>query len=141
MGGWNIFYGLINFAILAVGLYFVGRKIVFNGIRAHQDKVSGALRQSAASHENAKTLLDGIEGENARGAEEREGILAAARQSAGDIRRAAEASDRKDAERIAQEAHKDFRRLVHQQRLQMNAEAAEEITSAAARQRSYAGSR
>ena len=28
MGGWNIIYGLINFAILAVGLFLIGKKIV-----------------------------------------------------------------------------------------------------------------
>ena len=29
MGGWNIFYGLLNFAVLAAILYFAGRKMVF----------------------------------------------------------------------------------------------------------------
>ena len=31
MSGWNIIYGLINFAILAVGLYLIGRKLVTLG--------------------------------------------------------------------------------------------------------------
>ena len=60
MGGWNIYYGLLNFAILAGALVFIGRKIVVKAIKAHQDKVQSDLKQSAESLENAKKLLDGI---------------------------------------------------------------------------------
>ena len=83
MHGWNILYGLINFAILAGGLYFIGRKIVANAIRAHRDKVSGDLEKSAASHENAKVLLDGIEGESAEGAQQVQEILRQAKAGPG----------------------------------------------------------
>ena len=82
MGGWNIFYGLLNFAILAGALFFIGRKIVVKAIKAHQDKVQSDLKQSAESLENAKKLLDGIGQENAKAAEEREEILASARRAA-----------------------------------------------------------
>ena len=54
MGGWNIYYGLLNFAILAGALVFIGRKIVVKVIKAHQDKVQSDLKQSAESLENAK---------------------------------------------------------------------------------------
>ena len=134
MGGWNIIYALINFAILGGGLYFVGRKLVAKGIEAHREQVSGDLRQSAESRENAKQLLEGIEGENARGAAEREEILRQARQSADDIRRVSGENSKRDAEQVALEAHKDLRRLTHRQRLLVNQKAAEEITAAAAEQ-------
>ncbi len=134
MHGWNIIYALINFLILAVGLYFIGRKIVLNAIRAHADKVSGDLEQSAASRENAKKLLDGLEGESAKGEIEREGILRQAKAGAEDILRTGQEKTREELDKIALDAHKDLRRLTHAQRLQVNQKAAEEITAAAAEQ-------
>ena len=134
MHGWNIVYGLINFAILAVGLYLIGRKIVANAIRAHREKVSGDLEKSAASRENAKKLLDGIEGENAKGESERDEILRQARASVEDIHRAAREQEKKEIDKIALDAHKDLRRLAHHQRILVNQKAAGEITAAAAEQ-------
>ena len=127
MHGWNILYGLINFAILAGGLYFIGRKIVVNAIRAHRDKVSGDLEKSAASHENAKVLLDGIEGESAEGAQQVQEILRQAKAGAEEIHRAAAESDREATDLIADEAHKELRRQIHHQRILVNQKAAEEI--------------
>ena len=43
MGGWNIFYGLLNFAILAEVLYFAGRKIVVRMFTSRRDKIAGDL--------------------------------------------------------------------------------------------------
>ena len=134
MHGWNIVYALINFLILAAGLYFIGRKIVVNAIRAHVDKVSGDLEQSAASRENAKILLDSIEGESAKGESERQEILRQAKANAEDILRAGQEKTREELDKIALDAHKDLRRLTHAQRLQVNQKAAEEITAAAAEQ-------
>ncbi len=88
MGGWNIFYALINFAVLAGALYFIGRKLVVKSIRAHREKVSGDLQKSAASLENANKLLDGIGEEKARGESERGEILRQAGASAEEIHRA-----------------------------------------------------
>ncbi|MBQ9686603.1 MAG: hypothetical protein IJV41_08700 [Oscillospiraceae bacterium] len=82
MSGWNILYGLINFAILAGALVFIGRKIVANAVKKHQDQVENDLKQSAVSLENAKKLRESIGQESVRGAEEREEILAAARKTA-----------------------------------------------------------
>ena len=132
MGGWNIFYALINFAVLAGALYFIGRKLVVKSIRAHREKVSGDLQKSAASLENANKLLDGIGEEKARGESERGEILRQAGASAEEIHRASAEADRKSAEAIAAEAGKDLRRQAHQQRLSLNRKAAEEITAAAA---------
>ena len=134
MSGWNIIYGLINFLILAAGLYFVGRKLVIKGIKDHRDRIVGDLERSAAGHENAKQLLDSIEPENASAAAECGQILKQARESAAEISRVSGEGDREAAARIADEAHKDLRRLVHAQRIRTNEKAAEEITAAAAEQ-------
>ena len=103
MHGWNIIYALINFLILAAGLFFIGRKIVVNAIRAHADKVNADLEQSAASRENAKKLLDGLEGESAKGESEREEILRQAQAGAEDILRAGQERRRGRADRAAGE--------------------------------------
>ena len=40
MGGWNIFYGLLNFAVLAAILYFAGRKMVIKMFKGRRDRKS-----------------------------------------------------------------------------------------------------
>ena len=134
MGGWNIYYGLLNFAILAGALYFIGRKIVVKAIKAHQDKVQSDLKQSAESLENAKKLLDGIGQENARAAEEREEILASARRAAEAGSSSAAAEDQRAVDHIAADAKKDLEQEARLLRRRMNEKAAEEITEAAAEQ-------
>ena len=134
MGGWNIYYGLLNFAILAGALVFIGRKIVVKAIKAHQDKVQSDLKQSAESLENAKKLLDGIGQENARAAEEREEILASARRAAEAESNSAAEEDRKTADHIAADARKDLEQEARGLRRRMNEKAAEEITAEAAEQ-------
>ena len=134
MGGWNIYYGLLNFAILAGALVFIGRKIVVKAIKAHQDKVQSDLKQSAESLENAKKLLDGIGQENARAAEEREEILASARRAAEAGSSSAAAEDQRAVDHIAADAKKDLEQEARLLRRRMNEKAAEEITEAAAEQ-------
>ena len=57
MSGWNILYGLINFVILAGGLFLVGRKIVRNMLEKHRDEVQKGLEDSEQAAENAGKLL------------------------------------------------------------------------------------
>ena len=57
MSGWNIFYGLINFAILAGALFLIGRKIVKGMLQQHRDEVAGGLEQSEQAAKNAVELL------------------------------------------------------------------------------------
>ena len=132
MGGWNIFYGLLNFAILAAALYVIGRKIVVNAVKSHQDKVQSDLQQSAESLENAKKLLDGIEQENAKAAKEREEILTVARNAAEAESRSAAEEDRQAADHIAADARKDLEQEARGLRRRLNEKAAEEITAEAA---------
>ena len=53
MSGWNIIYGLINFAILAAALFFIGRGIVKKGYRDHREKVKETLARAEESVKNA----------------------------------------------------------------------------------------
>ena len=46
MGGWNIFYALINFAVLALGLFFVGKKLVVRMYQSHRENIRQGLESS-----------------------------------------------------------------------------------------------
>ena len=46
MGGWNIFYGLLNFAILAAALYFIGWKLVVKMFKSRRDRIADELEQA-----------------------------------------------------------------------------------------------
>ena len=132
MSGWNIFYGLINFAILAGVLFFIGKKLVPKMLKGRQDQIQGDLEKSAAAAENAGKLLGGIEDANAAGERERAEILAAARAAAEAGDRSAAEADRRSALQIAGETEKENQLLRRAARNEMNTKAAAEIVTAAA---------
>ena len=83
MGGWNIFYALLNFAILLAGLYFVGRKLVKKMYDNHRSKVAEDLQRSAAAAENAIQLEKDAERLSADGQRECREIIADAERRVG----------------------------------------------------------
>ena len=132
MSGWNIIYGLINFAILAAALFFIGRGIVKKGYRDHREKVKGTLARAEESVKNAQSILNAIpdaktEGERACGE-----ILSAARAAAEENSRLARERDAAEAERLAQENEKELRLERADLRRDLSDEAAETISTAAA---------
>ena len=80
MNGWNMIYALINFAILAAGLYFVGKKIVAKMYADHRKAVEEEIEHTARSVENAGSLLRASRNEKGRRAN-----CACARSSAGAV--------------------------------------------------------
>ena len=132
MGGWNIVYGLINFAILALGLYFLGKKIVIKTYRDHREKISKALEQSEQSLDNAKTLRDSIPQDQAKGEAEREELLKSARSAAEENIRRANAADEAAETGIEEEAKKELYHEKLHLRRQLNEQAADEIVDGAA---------
>jgi len=60
MSGWNIIYGLINFAILAAGVYFVGRKMLKNMLAARVERIENELKGSAEAAKKAVELKEGL---------------------------------------------------------------------------------
>ena len=132
MSGWNIFSGLLNFAILAGVLFFIGKKLVPKMLGGRQDQIKGDLERSAAASENAGKLLDGINDANAAGERERAEILDAARTAAEAGDRSAVETDRRSAAHIAGETEKETQLLRRAARSEMNHTAAAEIVTAAA---------
>ena len=132
MSGWNIIYGLINFAILAAGLYFIGRKIVSKGYDDHREKVEKTLARADEAEKNAQSLFDAVPdlkdaGERACGE-----ILDAAKAAAGENSRLAQEKTEAEAARLREENDKALRFARADLRRELGAETAEKISSAAA---------
>ncbi len=144
MSGWNIIYGLINFAILAAGLYFLGRKIVSKGYRDHREKVEQTLARADEAAKNAQNLLDAVpeleaEGERACGE-----ILDAAKAAAEENSRSAQKKTEEEAERLRKENDKALGFARADLRRELGGETAEKIRSSAAAllaQKQYAPAR
>ena len=131
MGGWSLIYNLINFAILAAGLYLIGRKLVAKAFRAHRDHIQNDLDKSAASLENASSLQGTLEEAKLSGEKERAGILADAEALAADNSRKAGQADEATAAQLFAETRKDLDHEALRLRRELNEQAAEDIAGAA----------
>lgn len=129
---WNIFYGLLNFAILAAGLYFVGKKPAAKMYKDYRDKVSGDLERAKEAAANAEKLQDNLEALDAAGKSDCDRIIADAKQQAQELSGAAKSEN----ERLRQNAQADsassYEQMCFDMQKRFNAEAAQELTDAAA---------
>ena len=132
MSGWNIVYGLINFAILAAALYFIGRKIVSKGYRDHREKVEETLVRADESAKEAQSLLDAIPEAKAAGERACGEILGAARAAAGENSRLARERDAAEAARLAAENDRTLEHARADLHRAIGGETAEKIGDAAA---------
>jgi len=80
MGGWNIFYALLNFAIVALILYFVGKKMVVNTYKNHRQSIAEALEASKQAQERADSIRSGLDKSSKEGMKQAEDILTQARE-------------------------------------------------------------
>ena len=80
MGGWNIWFGLINFAILAFFLYKFGKKIVINMIEGNRQKISRELEEAKAAEENARNITQTLEDMDAQNKSQCQEILEQAKE-------------------------------------------------------------
>ncbi len=96
----NFWYALINFLILAAGLYLVGRKFVVGAFRAHRERVEDGLRRSEAGQAAAASLPDALANERAA-AGQRELAAGAETEARRDAQLARSAEDAKVAETAA----------------------------------------
>ena len=80
MGGWNIVYALINFAILAFVLVKLGKKMVVNMINGNRQQISDALDAAKAAGENAQHITETLEDIRAEGQAQSQEIVSQARE-------------------------------------------------------------
>ena len=130
--GYTLIYGIINFAILATALFFIGRKFVpkmFGGRRAQVEESLHAADDASA---NAKTLLDGIDQTNADAEKECAGILSAARESAAAEKERAEAMSRKTLDELNADNEKSLQYQTKSARTALTRDTMEEVINQAA---------
>ena len=144
MSGWNIVYGLINFVILAGGLFLVGRKIVRNMLEKHRDEVQKGLADSEQAAENAEKLLRELPEKDEQG-RKAVALIGQEAEEAARQRRAisAQAAD-KELAALTRDAAGEAERYLRSLRRDLNARAAEEIceqTAALLQKPEYAAAR
>ena len=132
MGGWNIFYGLLNFAILAAALYFIGWKLVVKMFKSRRDRIADELEQAKQAKEKAENIRAGLEKARADGDAQGEAIIAKAKETAERSSEEARRADEKSAADIAAGARSDAEQIDYELRRKLTNAAAGEITEAAA---------
>ena len=132
MGGWNIFYGLLNFAILAAALYFIGWKLVVKMFKSRRDRIADELEQAKQAKEKAENIRAGLDKARAEGDAQGEAIIAKAKETAERSSEEARRADEKSAADIAAGAHSDAEQIDYELRRKLTNAAAGEITEAAA---------
>ena len=133
MGGWNIFYGLLNFAILAAVLYFAGRKIVVRMFTSRRDKIAGDLERSRQARENAAALHSSM-GESGAEAEKLcTQILRDAENRARENSLRDEDGDKAAVEEIEKETRRETWHMMYDARRELTDKAADSVTNAAGR--------
>ncbi len=132
MGGWNIFYGLLNFAILAAALYFIGWKLVVKMFKSRRDRIADELEQAKQAKEKAENIRAGLDKARAGGDAQGEAIIAKAKETAERSSEEARRADEKSAADIAAGARSDAEQIDYELRRKLTNAAAGEITEAAA---------
>ena len=132
MGGWNIFYGLLNFAILAAALYFIGWKLVVKMFKSRRDRIADELEQAKQAKEKAENIRAGLEKARADGDAQGEAIIAKAKETAERSSEETRRADEKSAADIAAGARSDAEQIDYELRRKLTNAAAGEITEAAA---------
>ena len=127
MSGWNIVYGLINFAILAGGLFLVGRKIVRNMLEKHRDEVQKGLTDSEQAAENAEKLMRELPEKDEQGRKAVARIAQEAEEAARQRRAISAQATDKELAALARDSAGDEERYRRSLRRDLNAQAAEEI--------------
>ena len=132
MGGWNIIYALINFVILAVGLYLFGKKIVIKMYRDHRDRIAAGLNQAKNADGEAEKIYSDIASAEEKSAGERESMIGEAHAAADERSRAAAAAEAQAEADMKASVLGDEERLRAQMRRELARSAAGSITREAA---------
>ena len=132
MGCWNLFYGLLNFAILAAALYFIGWKLVVKMFKSRRDRIADELEQAKQAKEKAENIRAGLDKARAEGDAQGEAIIAKAKETAERSSEETRRADEKSAADIAAGARSDAEQIDYELRRKLTNAAAGEITEAAA---------
>ena len=132
MSGWSVIYGLINFAILAAALLYIGRRLIPKMFGGRRKQIEQDLEGAAQAELKAGELMDSILEANEQARIAREDIMAEARKTAAAREEDVAAEARRAAEHIAMDEEKEEKYQRRRQRQDMNSLAAAELTARAA---------
>ena len=131
MGGWNIVYALINFAILVFVLVKFGKKMVVNMINGNRQQISDALDAAKAAGENAQHITETLADIRAEGQAQSQEIVSQARErSAQSLSQSAQARQEL-AESRRKQTRQDALSMKHQVLGQLRDEKAADILAEA----------
>ena len=130
--GYTLVYGIINFAILATALFFIGKKLVPKMFGGRRTQIRNDLQAAEAAAENAKVLLAGIEETNAAAQQERAGILNEAQAAAAEEKNRTEEAIRKAVEDLNDDNDKALQHEKKTARIALTRTAMEEVVAQAA---------
>lgn len=133
MGGWNIFYGLLNFAVLAAILYFVGRKMVVKMFKGRRDRIAGDLERAQQARENAAALQDDLNASGAEAEKLRRQIISDAEDRARENSLREQDGDQAAADEVLRETNRENRHEMYDARRELTDMAADSVTAAAGR--------
>ena len=109
MGGWNIFYGLLNFAILAVALYFIGKKLVVKMFVSRRDRIAQELERAEQAQKKADMLESELAQKQAQEQEQCREILDGAKAEADRINENTKELEQHYNEHVLAESEKEKR--------------------------------
>ena len=133
MGGWNIFYGLLNFAVLAAILYFVGRKMVVKMFKGRRDRIAVDLERAQQARENAAALQDDLNASGAEAEKLRRQIISDAEDRARENSLREQDGDQAAADEVLRETNRENRHEMYDARRELTDMAADSVTAAAGR--------
>ncbi len=96
----KLVYAIINFLILAVALYFIGRKMVVRKFRERKERIAQELERAQQAHENAERAAAEIAAAQADAAAQSEALLDGARRQAQSGSEAAAAHRQAEADMV-----------------------------------------
>ena len=130
--GWTIYYALINFAILAAALYFIGKKIVIDGYKKYRDGVAAEIAKAESAQLDAAAVIDSAKAVETAGEAERSEILAEAAAAAEKNAAAAQAWNDEYLREMKEGTVQEREQLRKSMRREVSRTAAAGITAAAA---------
>ena len=129
---WSLLFNLINFAILAFGVYKFGKKLAVKFYTDYRDKVSGEIEHSKQAQANAAELRESMETVTAEGKSDCDRIIAEANAEAAALSQESE----REEEHLRAVAEADnassYEQMCFDMQRRFNSEAAKELTDAAA---------
>ena len=132
MSGYTLYFGLINFAILAAALYFLGRKLVVKAVKGRQERIAAELGRAEEARRKAGELRDGLKNSDSVRRQQDEQIRQETEEKIGLNRSLSEEQNRETAALLAGQAQRTAEQLMIETRRELTDHAAAEMTGAAA---------